>query len=100
MNSAQGVYMDTDAVRNFSKNFGTISEVLFGVSKAMETLSTVLKATAFVGLVGGYAVAQVIDQIQPRIEELAEKCEEISGDLDASVDAYERGDELGSTRFH
>ena len=59
MNSSQGVYMDTDAVRGFSKNFQTISEVLDGVAKAMEALSTVLKATAFVGLVGGYAVAQL-----------------------------------------
>jgi hypothetical protein len=100
MNSSQGVFMDTDAVRGFGKNFQTISEVLDGVAKAMEVLSNVLKATAFVGLVGGYAVAQVLDQIRPQIEKLAEKCEEISKDLDASVDAYERGDELGSTRFH
>ncbi len=100
MNSSQGVYMDTDAVRGMAKNFGSIGEVLQAVNKAMQTLSNILKATAFVGLVGGYAVAQYIDQIRPQIEDIAEKCEELNKDLDASVDAYERGDELGSTRFH
>jgi hypothetical protein len=59
-----------------------------------------LKTTAFIGLVGGAAVAQFLEMIKPHIENLAEKCEEISGDLDKSVDAYERGDALGATRFY
>ena len=100
MNSNQGVYMDTDAVRDMAKNFGTIGDVLEAVNKALEMLSNVLKATAFVGLVGGYAVANYIDSIRPQIEDIAEKCEELNKDLDASVNAYEQGDELGSTRFH
>jgi hypothetical protein len=100
MNSSQGVYMDTDAVRGMAKSFGTIGDVMQAVNKAMQTLSNVLKATAFVGLVGGYAVAQYIDSIRPQIEDIAEKCEELNKDLEASANAYERGDELGSTRFH
>ena len=100
MDSSQGVYMDTEAVRGMAKSFGSIGDVLQAVNKAMQTLSNVLKATAFVGLIGGYAVAQYIDSIRPQIEEMAEKCEELDKDLAASVDAYERGDELGSTRFH
>lgn len=100
MNSSQGVYMDTDAVRNMAKNFGTISEVLQGVNKALETLSNILKASAFVGLVGGAAVAFFIDSARPQIEDVAEKCEEFNKELDLSVAAYERGDEIGSTRFH
>ena len=100
MNSQQGVYMETDAVRGMAKSFGTIGEIMQAVNKAMEMLSNVLKATAFVGLVGGYAVAHYIDTIRPQVEEIAEKCEELNKDLESSVDAYERGDELGSTRFH
>jgi len=100
MNSSQGVYMDTDAVRGFAKTFGTISDVLNNINNVLQTLSTVLKTTAFIGLVGGFAVAHYIDQIRPRIEDIAEKCEELDGDLKASADAYERGDEQGSTRFH
>jgi hypothetical protein len=100
MDSSQGVYMDVPAVRNMAKSFGTIGDVLQTVNKGMQTLSNILKATAFIGLVGGYAVSQYIDSMRPQIEDMAEKCEELDKDLAASADAYERGDELGSTRFH
>lgn len=98
--ATDGVYMDLDAVRNFSKNFNTVNQVLKGVSQVLETLMNTLRVTAFIGLVGGAVVAQYIEFIKPQIDELAAKCEELSVDLSASADAYERGDELGSTRFH
>jgi hypothetical protein len=94
------VYMDVPAVRNMAKNFGTISEVLTTVAKVLEALVLILKTTAFIGLVGGYAVAQFIDTIKPHIEEMARKCAELNKDLGASVDAFERGDALGATRFY
>ena len=94
------VYMDVPAVRDFAKAFGTISDVLETVSKVLQALITTLKTTAFIGLVGGYAVAHFMELIKPHIDELAEKCAELNQDLDASVDAYERGDELGAARFH
>lgn len=92
--------MDTDAVRNMSKRFADICEILRTVSKVLEALSLMLKTTAFVGLVGGAVAQMVIDQFKPKVDDLAEKCEEISKDLDASVSAYERGDALGATRFY
>jgi hypothetical protein len=94
------VYMDVPAVRDMAKNFQTISEVLRAVDKALEAISMFLKATAFIGLVGGTAVIQFIEMIRPHIQDKADKSEELSKDLDASVDAYERGDEQGATRFH
>jgi hypothetical protein len=92
--------MDVPAVREFSTKFQQINETLTQVVKVLNTLSTVLKTTAFIGLVGGAAVAHFIDTIKPYIEQVAEKCAEISKDLTASVDAFERGDELGAARFH
>lgn len=94
------VYMDVPAVRDISKGFSTISDVLKNVAKMLEVLTNILKTTAFIGLVGGYAVAQFIDMIRPHIEDMSEKCEELSKDLSASVDAYERGDQQGATRFY
>ena len=94
------VYMDIPAVRGMAKSFETISEVLSNVAKVLEALANVLKATAFIGLVGGYVVLQFIEMIKPHIEDMAEKCAELNGDLTASVDAYERGDALGATRFY
>jgi hypothetical protein len=98
--SVEEVYMDVPAVRDMAKTFGTISEILHAVSKALEALSMTLKATAFIGLVGGYALAQFLEMIKPHIEDMAEKCAELNTDLDASVTAYERGDQLGATRFY
>lgn len=94
------VYMDVPVIRDFAKLFGTISDVLETVSKVLQVLITTLKTTAFIGLVGGYAVANFMEMIKPHIDELAEKCAELNQDLDASVDAYERGDALGATRFY
>jgi hypothetical protein len=97
---ANEVFMDTDAVRGMSKRFDDISDVLKGVAKALETLATILKTTAFIGLVGGLALLHIIETVKPHVEQMADKCAELSVDLSASVDAYERGDELGATRFY
>ncbi len=94
------VYMDVPAVREMAKSFGTISEVLNMVIKVMEALITTLKTTAFIGLVGGYAIAQYMETIKPHIEEMSEKCAELKTDLSASVNAFENGDQLGATRFY
>lgn len=94
------VYMDVPAVRNMAKAFGQIGEVLKAVCKVLEVLVNTLKATAFIGAVGGMAVVNFIEMIKPHIEEMAAKCEELNVDLDFSVDAYERGDGLGATRFY
>jgi hypothetical protein len=100
MNSREGVYMDIPAVRNVSKTFGRIGAVLRTVSKVLKALITTLKTTAFVGMVGGLALAQYLQTIKPQIDELAKKCTELSKDLTASIDAFERGDAQGATPFY
>ena len=100
MDSSQGVYMDTDAVRAIAKKFQELGELLENVSSKLEMLMNRLKMTAFMGLVGGYAVIAFIQTIKPQIDRMAQKCEELHGDLNQSVDAYERGDAEGATRFH
>lgn len=100
MNSQQGVFMNIPAVRGMAKNFGTISDVLKTVSKTLEAISNALKATAFIGLVGGFAVIQYIELVKPQIDQMSQKCAEMSSDLTASVNAYERGDAQGATRFY
>jgi hypothetical protein len=94
------VYMNVPAVRDISKNFGNIGEVLTNVVKVLDVLINTLKAVAFIGLVATAALAQFLEMIKPYIEQMAEKCAELSKDLGASVDAYERGDALGATKFY
>lgn len=97
---AEEVYMDIPEVRNIAKKFDEISDVLNAVAKVLEGLLMVLKATAFIGMVGGYILIQFIELVKPKIEEMARKCAELSRDVTASVNAYERGDALGATRFY
>jgi uncharacterized protein YukE len=94
------VYMDIPAVRGMSKNFNNISEVLQNVSRTLQALITVLRTTAFVGNVGGAAVAQFMEMIKPHIDNMSRKTAELSRDLEASVNAFERGDSRGATRFY
>lgn len=92
--------MDIPAVRQMAKNFGQIGEVLQAVNAALEALLTILKTTAFIGLVGGFALIQFIQTIKPYVKRMADKCQELCQDLEASVTAYERGDMRGATRFY
>lgn len=100
MSEANLVRMDIPSVRNIAGTLGTVSEVLKTTSKTMQVLITTLKTTAFIGLVGGYALAQFMETIKPYIDEMADKCAQLKTDVTTSVDAYERGDEQGATRFY
>jgi hypothetical protein len=97
---ADEVYMDIPAVRAIAKNFGNIGEVLEAVNKVLEGLLMILRTTAFIGLVGGFALMAFIEMIKPYIKQMADKCQELMQDLNQSIDAYERGDALGATRFY
>lgn len=94
------VYMDIPAVHQMAKNFDNIGDTLAAVNSALEVLVNTLKATAFIGLVGGGAVIAFLEMIKPHVKRMSDKCKELHGDLEASVNAYERGDERGATRFY
>lgn len=97
---ANEVYMDVPAVRGMAKKFGEIGETLANVNKVLESLSNTLKAIAFIGFVGTAVAAQYIDTIRPYIKQISDKSIELGKDLNTSVDAFERGDQLGATRFY
>jgi len=94
------VYMEVPAVRQMAKNFQSISEVLTTVNKVLEAMLMILTTTAFIGMVGGAAVQAFIEMIKPYIEQWVQKTAELGKDLNASVDAYERGDAQGATKFY
>jgi uncharacterized protein YukE len=93
------VYMDVPAVRGLAKNFGSIAEVLNTVSKILESLMLILNTTAFIGAVGGAAVANYIDAIKPHIDRVAAKCDELMEDINAAATAFENGDLDGERLF-
>ncbi len=101
MQAAQNeVYMDIPAVQGIAKTLMAVSETLKAVSVALGVLIQMLKATAFVGLVGNLAEAAHLEVIKRQIDQVAQKTEEMSKDVSAAVDAYERGDQQGSTKFY
>ena len=94
------VFMDTDAVEKIADGFDTASQVLEGVSKALEVIMNTLRATAFIGLVGGLAVERYLSFLKPQVDNMAEYCAEINQDLKTAVRLYINGDKQGSSRFY
>ncbi|HZT07046.1 MAG TPA: DUF6507 family protein [Chloroflexota bacterium] len=94
------VYMNIPEVQQIAKTFAQISETLKAVSTALGVLINILKSTAFIGMVGGLAEAQFLEVIKKQIDQMAAKCDEMSKDVQAAVEAYERGDAQGATKFH
>ena len=90
-------YMDTDKVSSIADGVQTAGEVLNAVNMALEAAIMMLKLTAFVGMFGNMAMARFLEQIQPRVEKLAKKCEEMSGDLNTAVSLHRQGEERGDS---
>jgi type II secretory pathway component PulF len=96
---ADEVFMDIPQVEKMSKDFNTFGEVLDAVSKALEAISTLLKATAWLSLGATAAVATFIDRIRPNVKKAADKMKELSQDINSAIRAYRDGDLSGSRRF-
>lgn len=94
------VYMDTDAVQSIADGFETASEILQTVSKALEIAMNTLRATAFIGLVGGLAVERYLSILKPQIDHAQDFCEEIHRDLETAIQNFINGDEEGASRFY
>ncbi|MBN1564306.1 MAG: hypothetical protein JXA10_10740 [Anaerolineae bacterium] len=97
---ANEIYMNVPEVEKVAQGFSVASDILRAVSKALQALLQLLKAVAFMGLVGGQALQSFIEWVKPKIDDMAEYCEEISNDVKFAIEAYVNGDEAGATRFH
>lgn len=96
---ADEVFMDIPLVEKMVKDFQTFGDVLDAVSKALEALSMMLKATAWLSLGATAAAATFVDRIKPNVKKAADKMRELSGDIRDAIKAYRDGDLSGSQRF-
>ncbi|GAB5494580.1 MAG: hypothetical protein Phog2KO_47950 [Phototrophicaceae bacterium] len=96
---ANSVYMDTERVGELAERFRNFAEILNGIDTVLEIAVNTLRTTAFIGLVGGIAVERYLADIRPKIQHLAEYCEEMGADLDRAVQHFINGDEIGVSRF-
>ena len=97
---ADELFMDVTKLQAVSGKFGELGNQLTQTSNALKAAVLVLRASAFVGLVGTAVYADYVDNLQGQIEKFANKCKEVSGDLKKSIDAYQKGDLAGSERFY
>lgn len=93
------VSMDFDTVQNMADGFRTAAETLQAVSTALEVAIAILKATAFLGLVGNAALAMYLEGIKPNVDRLAATCDELNLDLIGAIASLRDGDLSGSQRF-
>ncbi len=93
------VSMDYAVVESMAEGFRGAAESLQGVNRALETAAALLRASAFVGMVGNIALAEYLDNIQPNVARLSATCDELNTDLLGAVASLRDGDLSGSQRF-
>jgi hypothetical protein len=97
--AGQVVQMDYAVVGGVSKGFGTASQTLTMVGKALEVAIGILRATAFFSLGTSAALAQYLDNIKQKVNALAKLCIEFSGDLARAIEDHKKGDVQGKRYF-
>ncbi len=90
-------YMDTEAMNDVAGVFDVSGDVLRGVAKALEAVILVLKMTAFIGLFGNIALSRYLSNIQPKVEQLGQKCDEIGSDIKQSIANHNAAAEVGDS---
>jgi hypothetical protein len=95
----QVVQMDYKVVDEVSKGFATSRDVLTTVGKVLEALVQVLRAAALLSFGTSLALAQYLDNIKNKVNNLAKTCNEFSEDLAKAIDDHKRGDVQGKRYF-
>jgi hypothetical protein len=87
--------MEPAKVRAMGNAFNGFGKTLTTVAKVLEVQMRILQTTAFIGNVGGAAVASYLSHIQPRIEQLGKQCMELGEDAIKSAADWERAQGIG-----
>lgn len=93
------VSMNIPDVEQMAKTFDTMADVAKAIAKALKIIIATLNAVAFISFGSTAAMAQFLERIQPRVERLGEKFEELNLDLYGAIISYRDGDNSGSQRF-
>ncbi len=97
--AGQVVQMDYAVVGDVSKGFGMSAQTLTVVGKVLEVAIGILRATAFFSLGTSAALAQYLDTIKNKVNNLAKLCNEFSGDLARATEDHKKGDVQGKRYF-
>jgi hypothetical protein len=91
--------MDYAVIGDVSKGFSTASDVLTTVGKVLEVAIGILRATAFFSMGTSLALAQYLDVIKQKVQNLAKICTEFAGDLANAIGDHKKGDVAGKRYF-
>ena len=97
--AGQVVQMDYAVIGDVSKGFSTAADVLTTIGKVLEVAIGILRATAFFSLGTSAALAQYLDTIKQKVQNLAKICTEFSGDLSNAIGDHKKGDVQGKRYF-
>jgi hypothetical protein len=93
------VQIDYGTVSALAQEFALASETLLALMQAVDGDIDLLNTSAFTGLVGKFALDFDLGAIGPQFEALASHCQLLADDLNAAINALQRGDTSGSARF-
>lgn len=93
------VRMDYEVVQAMADGFRASADQLHAVDRALEAAIVVLKASAFVGMVGNLGLAVYLENIRPHVTRLSATCDELHDDLIGAIASLRDGDFSGSQRF-
>ncbi len=94
------VQMDYQVIGDVSKGFSTASQVLTTVGKVLDALVQILRATAFFSFGTSAALAQYLDNISQKVQNLANICEQrFAQPLMGAISDHRNGDVQGKSYF-
>jgi uncharacterized protein YukE len=91
--------MNYPAVENMAQVFATTGDVLDAIAKALEVAIAAAHAAAFFSLGGSEMLAQYLEGIKPKVEQLSKDSKEVSKDLKNAVKFFRDGDATAQNRF-
>ncbi len=94
------VQMDYTVIGDVSKGFSTAADVLNTVGKVLEVLVGILRATAFFSFGTSAALAQYLDNIKQKVQNLANICQnDFAQPLSQAISDHKKGDIQGKSYF-
>jgi hypothetical protein len=93
------VQMDYAVIGDVSKGFSTASDVLTTIGKVLEVAIGILRATAFFSMGTSAALAQYLDTIKQKVNNLAKLCTEFATNLANAIGDHKKGDVQGKRYF-
>ena len=98
--AGQVVQMDYAVITDVSKGFSTASQVLSTIGKVLQTLVEMLRATAFFSFGTSAALAQYLENIEQKVNNLSQICDQrFAQPLMAAIGDHRNGDVQGKSYF-